>query len=86
MTAYKEEHACLEWGYADRLQTSSKLTVQLQHQFQECQLLMAFVLNASHGQCVVPFATRCPISMIRPNRSSRFMDCWPIIGLTVNRA
>ena len=64
----------MEWGYADRLQTSSKLTVQLQHQFQECQLLMALVLNASHGQGVVHFATRCPISMIRPNRSSRLID------------
>ena len=24
--------------------------------------------------CVVPFATRCPISMIPPSRSSRFLD------------
>ena len=35
-------------------------------------------LEARHptqcNQCVVPFATRCPISMIRPNRSSMFID------------
>jgi hypothetical protein len=60
--------------------------VQLQHQFQKRQFLIAVVLDTLQGQCVVPFATRCPISMIRPNRSSMFMDCWPIIGLTVNRA
>ena len=35
---------------------------------------MAIALDTSHGQCVVPFATRCPISIILPNRSSKFCD------------
>src|SRR5205809_5043847 len=59
----EEEHPCLEWGYADRLQTSSELAVQLQHQFQECQRLRALVLDSSHGQCVVPFAMRSTDSL-----------------------
>jgi hypothetical protein len=48
--------------------------VQLQHHFQQYQFLAAIVRNTSQGQCVVPFATRCPISMIRPSRSSRLRE------------
>jgi len=43
-------------------------------------------LDTLHGQCDVPFATRCPISMIRPNRSIRLVDCWAVIGLTLTHA
>ena len=39
---------------------------------------MALVLDALHGQCVVPFATRCPISIIPPNRSSTFSDWYEV--------
>src|SRR5438552_18258975 len=31
-------------------------------------------IGVQHRYCVVPFVTRCPISIIRPNRSSRFID------------
>src|SRR4029077_21207893 len=78
MTAYKDEHACLEWGYSDRLQTSSELAVHLQHQFQQRQFLIAVVLDTLHGQCVAAFATRCPISIIPPNRSSTFSDWYEV--------
>jgi len=32
------------------------------------------VLPVRHRSCVVPFASRYPISIIRPNRSSRLCD------------
>jgi hypothetical protein len=49
MTMQKKKHASLARCDADRLQTSSELAVQLQHQFQECQLPMAVVLDTVHG-------------------------------------
>ena len=45
----KEEHASLERFHTDRLQISSALVVQLLHQFQECQFLMAVVGDTLHG-------------------------------------
>jgi hypothetical protein len=48
MTTQKKKHTCLERRHADRLQTSSELAVQLQHQFQQRQLLMDVVLDTAH--------------------------------------
>jgi hypothetical protein len=62
MTTQKENHAHLERRHADRLQTFSELAVQLQHQFQECQLFMTVVLDTLYGPCVVP---RCAIESNR---------------------
>ena len=66
MTTQEEEHAGLEWCYPDRLQTSSEVPVQLQHQFQQRQFFIAVVLNSLHGQCVVPFAMRLLIDNTHP--------------------
>ena len=63
MTTQKKKHASLERRDADRFQTSSELAVQLQHQFQECQLHMAVardtalptVLVGSEVQGAIPF-------------------------------
>jgi hypothetical protein len=74
MTTQKEEYTCLEGRYANRRQAPSDVTFQPQQQFEQRQLLTAIMLDASRAQGVVPFATRCPISLIRPNRSSRFCD------------
>lgn len=60
MTTQKEEHASFERRHTNRFQTFSELPVQLQHQFQECQLLMAVVIDTSHGQCVVPLLHSLP--------------------------
>src|SRR5437879_2368392 len=39
MTTQKKEHACLERGYAERLQSSSEVAVQLQQQFEQRHFL-----------------------------------------------
>src|SRR5512143_1751901 len=49
MTTQKQKYPSLEWRHANRLQPSSQLAVQLQHQFQECQLLIALVCDTSHA-------------------------------------
>jgi hypothetical protein len=49
LTTQEEDHAGLERRHADQIQTSSELAVQLQHQFQEGQFLMAVVLDTVHG-------------------------------------
>ena len=36
-----------------------------QHHFQQRPLVLVLVLDPWHTQCVAPFTTRCPISMIR---------------------
>ena len=52
--------------HVERRQSSSEVAVHPQHHFQQRRLVLALVLGPWHTQCVVPFATRCPISIIRP--------------------
>ena len=51
MAMQEEQHACLEGRHTERLQTSSELAFQPQHQFQHRQRLIIVVCDASHGQC-----------------------------------
>ena len=49
ITTQKQKHPSLERCYADRLQTSSEIAVQLHYDFEECQRLKAFVSRSSQG-------------------------------------
>ena len=86
MTTQKKKHPCLERRHSDRFQAPSDVAFKLQDQFEDCRPLLALARGISRGQCVVPFATRWPISIIRPNRSSRFCDWCEVRPCLLSRA
>ena len=63
---YSRDVSWRQRRHNDGLQSASEVALHPQHHFQQCRLVLVRVRDPWHTQCVVPFATRCPISIIRP--------------------